>query len=173
MPLASPLRRKRVQAKNLQKVTDLTQFPMARNSSTPKSWTHPPDTKPPIFVRSELDDYGLDVYEFRVLAHISRRQGKTKDGNTKGCYSKQKTIAEACGMSHRKAQDVLRVLCGIGLIEREQREGTTNLYKLAPASKWKHPKFLPRIREEWKFSDSGEDESAKGKAVEDQLEAVS
>jgi DNA-binding MarR family transcriptional regulator len=116
-------------------------------SSRKQKWNPPPDDKKPIFLRSELDDYGLDVYEFRVLAHIARRQGK------QGCYSKQKTIAETCNMSPRKAQDVLRVLCGAGLIQRQERDGTTNIYTLAPASKWKHPSELEKIRKTWKFTE--------------------
>ncbi|MGD2180239.1 helix-turn-helix domain-containing protein [Lusitaniella coriacea] len=121
---------------------------MSQNSSRKQNWKQPPDDKKPIFLRSELDDYGLNVYEFRVLAHIARRQGK------RGCFSKQKTIAETCKMSPRKAQDVLRVLCGAGLIEREERDGTTNIYTLAPASQWKHPSELGKIRKTWKFTET-------------------
>ncbi len=112
-----------------------------------KKWTPLPDDKSAIFVRSDVDEYGLDVYEFRVLGHIARREGKKKeDGTRKGCYAKQKTIAETCNMSHRKAQDVLRVLCEIGMIEKETRQGTTNIYKLTLPSTWKDPSELDAIR---------------------------
>lgn len=133
---------------------------MSQSSSSQSKWKHPPDDKKPIFLRSELDDYGLDVYEFRVLAHISRRQGKGKDNKPKGCYAKQKTIAKTCNMSPRKAQDVLRVLCGAGLIERKEREGTTNIYMLAPASQWKHPSELEKIRKTWKFTETKQAEDS-------------
>jgi DNA-binding MarR family transcriptional regulator len=122
-------------------------------TSRKQKWKPPPDDKKPIFLRSELDDYGLDVYEFRVLAHIARRQGKGKDDTPKGCFARQKTIAETCNMSPRRAQDALRVLCGAGLIERQQRDGTTNIYTIAPASQWKPPSELEEIRKTWKFTE--------------------
>lgn len=119
---------------------------MPRKTNQEKSWKPGPDDKTPIFIRSELDDYGLDVYEFRILAHIARREGKKLDGKNKGCFAKQKTIAEVCGMSHRKAQDALRVLHEVGLIEKEERQGSTNVYRLAFPSQWKHPASLDEIR---------------------------
>ncbi|GJD22666.1 hypothetical protein RIVM261_076220 [Rivularia sp. IAM M-261] len=114
--------------------------------SKAKKWTPLSDDKNVIFVRSDLDDYGLDVYEFRVLGHIARREGRKKDGTREGCFARQKTIAEACNMSHRKAQDVLRILCEIGMVEKKARDGTTNIYKLAPPSSWKQPSELSEIR---------------------------
>lgn len=119
---------------------------MARKTKQEKNWKPGPDDKNAIFVRSELDDYGLDVYEFRVLGHIARREGRKKDGTSEGCFAKQKNIAQVCGMSHRKAQDVLRILYEAGMIEKEMRQGTTNVYKLAVPSKWKHPSVLKEIR---------------------------
>lgn len=121
---------------------------MPPTSHSPQKWKPPEDdTKSVIFIRSELDDYGLDVYEFRVLAHVARREGKNKQGTSKGCFAKQKTIAETCGMSPRKAQYVLKILCEAGLLEIERQKGSTNIYKVAPPSKWNHPKDLPGIRE--------------------------
>jgi predicted transcriptional regulator len=126
---------------------------MTATSRTPKQWKPPEDdTKSVIFVRSELDEYGLDVYEFRVLAHVARREGKNKQGKSKGCFAKQKTIAEICGMSHRKAQSVLSVLCEAGLLEIERQIGSTNIYKVAPPSKWKSPENLSQIRKRYKSS---------------------
>jgi hypothetical protein len=55
-------------------------------------------------------------------------------------------------MSQRKAQSVLSILCEVGLLEIERQTGSTNIYKVAPASKWKHPEDLPRIRERYKGS---------------------
>jgi hypothetical protein len=126
---------------------------MAPTSRSLKKWKPPGDDKKSvIFLRSELDDYGLDVYEFRVLAHVARREGKNKEGKSKGCYARQKTIAETCGMSHRKAQSVLSILCEAGLLEIERQTGSTNIYKVAPPSKWKHPENLPGIRKRCKGS---------------------
>lgn len=119
---------------------------MPRKTKHEKDWKPGSDDKAPIFVRSDIDEYGLDVYEFRVLAHIARRDGYKPDGKGKGCFAKQKNIAEVCGMSHRKAQDALRVLYEIGIVEKEERQGTTNVYRLALPSKWKHPSTLNEIR---------------------------
>ena len=121
---------------------------MAQPSRIPKQWKLPEkEVTSVLFVHSLLDDYGLNVYEFRVLGHVARREGKNKQGNSKGCYSRQRTIAEACCMSHRKAQEVLRVLCDAGLLERVARRGGTNTYKIASLDKWKHPSELPSIRQ--------------------------
>lgn len=114
--------------------------------SKEEKWKPLSDEKVAIFIRSDLDDYGLDVYEFRVLGHIARREGKKKDGTSKGCFARQKTIAQYCGMSHRKAQDVLRILCEIKMIEKESRLGTSNIYKINPPSKWQSPSTLSEVR---------------------------
>jgi DNA-binding MarR family transcriptional regulator len=119
---------------------------MTEDLTQSKEWTAPSSDLTPIFVRSELDDYGLDVYEFRVLAHVARRDGKGKNGNGRGCFSKQKKIAEACGVSHRKVHEALRVLCAAGFLTKDTQEGSTNIYRLAPASNWKHPRELDAIR---------------------------
>lgn len=111
-----------------------------------KAWKNPPEDKTPIFIRSELDDYGLDVYEFRVLAHIARREGKIKGKESRGCFEKQKNIADCCKMSHRKAQQCLKTLCEAGLLTIEPRRGDSNIYRIAPSSNWKHPSELEAIR---------------------------
>jgi predicted transcriptional regulator len=126
---------------------------MATTPHRVQKWKPPKDdSKSVLFVRSELDEYGLDVYEFRVLAHVARREGKTKQGTSRGCFAKQKTIAEICDMSHRKAQSALSVLCDAGLLEKQSQRGSTNIYRVAPPSKWKDPKELPKIREKYSSS---------------------
>jgi|GEM_PF-2225671 len=117
---------------------------MPQASKSQKIWKRPTDdAKSVIFLHSGLDDYGLDVYEFRVMAHVARRESK-KQG--KGCFARQKTIAETCNMSHRKAQGVLRILCEAGLLEKEHQKGSTNVYRVAPPSQWKEPSELQTIR---------------------------
>jgi len=77
----------------------------------------------PISVDSALDEAGLDVYEFRLLGHIARR-GE--------CFAALTTTAKICQMSVRKAQSTLKSLENRGLIEKKQRKGSTDIYKLAP-----------------------------------------
>lgn len=76
-----------------------------------------------IFVHSALDEAGLDVYEFRLLAHIARR------GN---CFASLAKTADICKMSVRKAQSTLKSLEKGGFIQKEKRKGSTDIYKLAP-----------------------------------------
>ena len=76
-----------------------------------------------IFVHSDLDEAGLDVYEFRLLAHIARR-GE--------CFASLTKTADICKMSVRKAQSTLKSLEKRGFIQKEKRKGSTDIYKLAP-----------------------------------------
>jgi DNA-binding MarR family transcriptional regulator len=116
-----------------------------------KKWNRPEDdSKTMLFVHSALDEYGLDVYEFRVLAHVARRDGKSTKGAGRGCFAKQRNIADACGISHRKAQGVLGILYAAGLLEKETQKGSTNIYRVAPPSRWKEPGELTKIRRQRK-----------------------
>lgn len=100
---------------------------------------------PPLpMVHSDLDEYGLDPYEFRIYAHIVRRTGGKLDGE---CFAKLKKTAEICHMSVRKAQYALKTLCDAGLITKEQRKGKSDIYRLMPKSNWKPKKELKQIRQ--------------------------
>lgn len=114
-----------------------------RNSPKPKkNWKPPPDDKRVIFVRGELDDYGLNLYEFRVLAHVARRESPER-----GCDASQAKIAAACGISQRMVLETLRVLCEAGLIRKDKAPGKrTNSYRVNPGNEWKHPSQLEAIR---------------------------
>ncbi len=79
--------------------------------------------KKAIFVHSALDQVGLDVYEFRLLGHIARRGS---------CFASLATTADICKMSVRKAQSTLKSLEKRRFIEKKQRIGRTDVYKLAP-----------------------------------------
>ncbi|MBE9038180.1 helix-turn-helix domain-containing protein [aff. Roholtiella sp. LEGE 12411] len=84
----------------------------------------------PIFIHSELDDYGLNPYEFRVYAHIARRAGHL------GAFESIKNMAQFCRMSEGKVKQALRQLIHYGLVSRESRVGTSSVYKLSPKSQW-------------------------------------
>jgi hypothetical protein len=90
-----------------------------------------------IFIHSYLDEAGLDSYEFRVLSHVARRVGATY--NTE-FFASMKKSAAICQMSVRKMQSCLKILCEAGFLDKTQRDGRTDIYKL------KHPKY-------WKTSD--------------------
>ncbi len=115
-----------------------------RTQPSPKNkWNPPPDDKRAIFVRGELDDYGLNLYEFRVLAHVARRESPER-----GCDASQAKMASVCGMSQRMVLEVLRVLCEAGILRKEKANGKrTNSYRVNPGSEWKHPYSLSSIRD--------------------------
>lgn len=127
-----------------------------QNPKPKKNWTPPPDDKKALFVRGELDDYGLNLYEFRVLAHIARRESPER-----GCDASQAKMAAVCGMSQRMVLEVLRVLCDAGILRKEKADGKrTNSYRVNFGSEWKHPSYLEGIRNKENpfFIDKGKQE---------------
>lgn len=80
-----------------------------------------------ITVFKEIDELGLDPYEFRVYGHIARR-GK--------CFASLEKIATTCCMSVRMVQYALKVLEEAGLIQKEERKGRANQFTLTSPSKW-------------------------------------
>lgn len=97
-----------------------------------------------MFVRSDLDEYGLDPYEFRVYGHITRRTGGRENGVA---FSSVKKMADACGMSTRKLQYALKVLCHAGLLRKQKNsEYRTNTYRLNAPTAWLPKTELATIR---------------------------
>jgi len=113
------------------------------------------DLQPLPVVHSDLDEYGLDPYEFRLYAHVVRRTGGKLTGE---CFARLKKTAEICHMSVRKAQYALKTLCDAGLILKEQRKGRTDVYRLTPKSNWKPKEELKQIRQKAKESKVEESE---------------
>jgi DNA-binding MarR family transcriptional regulator len=113
------------------------------NPEPAKNWKRPTDDdKRPLFVHSALDEYGLNLYEFRILAHVARRESKNR-----GCDAAQGKMAKVCGMSQRMVLEVLAVLCDAGILRKEKADGRrTNSYRLNPPSNWEHPSKLDEIR---------------------------
>jgi len=137
-----------LEAENNQKISDsvANTINAGRQSSLPLPLVH-----------SDLDDYGLDPYEFRIYAHIVRRTGGKLDGE---CFAKLKKTAEICNMSVRKAQYALKTLCDAGLILKDQRKGRTDIYRLAPKSNWKPKQELEEIRQKAKQSKADDSENS-------------
>ena len=93
-----------------------------------------------IFISNAIDTYGLDPYEFRILAHVARRAGKTV------CNASQETIAEACGINKRKVMSVLMTLCELKILKKVKSTGRSNHYKLQASKNWEPPSKLQEIR---------------------------
>ena len=57
-----------------------------------------------LFVKREIDDYGLGSYEFRIYARITRRAGNGE------AWESLANIASACCMALSRARKTLRFL---------------------------------------------------------------
>ena len=57
-----------------------------------------------LFVRREIDDYGLDPYEFRIYARITRRAGNGE------AWESLTNMASACCIALSRARKTLRLL---------------------------------------------------------------
>lgn len=86
-----------------------------------------------IFVHKELDDFGLDPYSFRIYSRIVRRAGKGE------AFESNKHMAEGCRMSLAQTKRSLKTLTDHGLVIKEQRPGTTCIYRVAPRRNWSEP----------------------------------
>lgn len=94
-----------------------------------------------LFVPSDLDDYGLDPYEFRIYARISRRAGK--DGELRESIP---NMARSCHISESRVRQALLLLQSAGLIASTERPGNTTLHRLTPQSQWVPPDRLQELR---------------------------
>jgi len=92
------------------------------------------DRKLPVFIHSEIDDSGLDVYERAVYLTLSRRAGSCGEH-----WESVANMAARLGIGTTKAREVLRALEAYGLIEREERTGDTSIYTLTDPSAWSLP----------------------------------
>ncbi len=57
-----------------------------------------------LFVRREIDDYGLDPYEFRIYVRITRHSGNNET------WESMTNRTCACGMSLSRARLALQIL---------------------------------------------------------------
>lgn len=96
----------------------------------------------PIFIHSELDDYGLTAIEFRVYARIARRAGE---------YNKLTesvpNMATAFGVAEITVRRALQVLVLCDLVAKKGRPGWTPEYTLNDKDKWRDKARLVAIRE--------------------------
>ena len=83
-----------------------------------------------IFLHSALDDFGLDASTFRVYAHLSRRAGGGE------AWPAVASIAEVCRLHPTTVRTALRSLVTGRLITRQDRPGTSAIYRLTPKADW-------------------------------------
>lgn len=94
----------------------------------------------PVFIHSELDDYGLSPIEFRVYARLARRAGR---GQAREAVTR---MARDFEVSDRTIQRALRVLVACDLISEETRPGNTTIYRLNGRRLWQDRKLLKATR---------------------------
>ncbi len=90
--------------------------------------------KPPAFIHSRLDDYGLPSSVFRVYCHLSRRAAPDRPA-----FPSIARMALVCLLHVQTVRKALRTLEQQRMITRENRQGETSLYRLTPIEKWAPP----------------------------------
>jgi hypothetical protein len=94
----------------------------------------------PVFIHSELDDYGLSCVEFRVYGRLARRAGSGS------AFESVARMAEEFEVSDRTVQRAIRVLVNCRLISETPRPGKTTLYTLNARNLWLPKEQLKAIR---------------------------
>lgn len=93
------------------------------------------------FIPAELDEYPLDPYEFRLYCRVARREG-----GGRGCDESVANMAEALGMSRRRAGLALELLVRAGLLTRNKRPGMSASYRTTATAKWIKPSEVATLR---------------------------
>lgn len=86
-----------------------------------------------VFYDIELDDAGLDPYQFRIYQRIARRCAGQQKGS---CTESLEAMAAACKMSRPTVIRAIKVLIQRGMIRRESRQGSTSFYALTDKKNW-------------------------------------
>ena len=96
----------------------------------------------PIFIHSELDDYGLTCVEFRVYGRIARRA----NGGGRHLESAPHMAAEF-GVSEATIRRALKLLVLCNLVSKEVRPGKSTVYRLLPKREWAPRETVDASRE--------------------------
>ncbi|AVH68186.1 hypothetical protein [Nostoc sp. 'Peltigera membranacea cyanobiont' N6] len=97
-----------------------------------------------VFIPGFFDDYPLESSEFRLYAHIQRRAGVS------GCFESIPKMAKHCYMALKTAKNAIKLLLAAGMIEIQERIGTTNIYTPTTPSSWVSPNQVPLLRSQIK-----------------------
>lgn len=91
------------------------------------------------FIPSFLDDFGLDVYQFRVYCRLARRAGAGGQ-----CWESVNNIANACNMNRKTVMSAIASLLKFCLIRQTKRPGKSDLYQLTHHRHWISPTNIPQ-----------------------------
>lgn len=95
-----------------------------------------------------LDEYGLDVFEFRIYLHIFRK------GEGSWLSQSIAEISQDCHISQAVVGQAIRVLCHSHLIETSMSNGVKPSYCANSFEQWVDPELLPQIRKLPKLASS-------------------
>lgn len=96
----------------------------------------------PVFVHSDLDDYGLDVYEYRIYGRLARRAGRNNIARESIA-----NMAEGCKISERQTRYALKVLVALNLVSRHEKPNAPTRFRLLPRSAWAAKEQVESIRQ--------------------------
>ncbi|MFW9257675.1 hypothetical protein [Nostoc sp. CALU 546] len=99
-----------------------------------------------VFIPGFFDDYPLESSEFRLYAHIQRRAGVS------GCFESIPKMAKHCYIALKTAKNAIKLLLAAGMIEIQERLGTTNIYTPTSPSLWVSPNQIQLLRSQIKVS---------------------
>ena len=96
------------------------------------------DERAPVIVHYdiELDDSGLDPYEFRAYQRIARRCAGASTGQ---CCESLASMAFGCRMSRAKLAQAIKGLIERRMIARRSEPGQVSFYALLDKSRWLDP----------------------------------
>jgi DNA-binding transcriptional ArsR family regulator len=83
----------------------------------------------PVFIHSQLDDYGLSCSQFRVYCHLARRSN-AGSRETGVAWPAVADMARVCRLHASTVRAALRTLLRLGLICSQLRPGRTTYYRL-------------------------------------------
>jgi hypothetical protein len=86
--------------------------------------------KMPVFIHSELDDYGLSPQDFRVYCHIARRAGEGS------AWPGIDSISEKCRMNRKTVIKSIKHLELFGMLLVTREGGSCNVYILKDKNNW-------------------------------------
>lgn len=87
---------------------------------------------PIVYYDIELDDAGLNPYEFRIYGRIARRAG----GGDHSCTESLTNMADGCQMSRSSLIRAIKGLLHRKMISRIRKDGDTSEYRLLDKKHW-------------------------------------
>jgi hypothetical protein len=82
------------------------------------------------FIPSLLDDYGLNVYEFRIYCRLARRSGSGS------CWESVNNMAAACKINRKTVMQAIASLMKMRIVQKIKQPGKVDKYELTQPEQW-------------------------------------